>query len=90
MRVPSITSVENAIRIYYEHIELYNKDIVELFGKLSSATIVKLKSEAYNVMVRESIPSWNATAVNTRAAYLAWGLDINDLESRYEKLKQLS
>jgi len=27
--------------------------------------------------------------VNTKSAYKAWGIDINDLEKRYAKLKKL-
>lgn len=36
-----------------------------------------------------NIPCWNAQRVNTEAAYLAWGLSIDDLERRYKKLNQL-
>lgn len=39
VRVPQITSLETAIRLYYERIELSNSDIRELFGKLAPATI---------------------------------------------------
>lgn len=35
VRVPQITSLETAIRLYYERIELSNSDIRELFGKLA-------------------------------------------------------
>ena len=31
----------------------------------------------------------SATAVDTNAAYQAWGLNVNDLERRYAKIKQM-
>lgn len=32
--------------------------------------------------------NWNALAVNTDCAFEAWGLNINDLERRYIKLRK--
>ena len=32
MRIPQIKDVENALRIYYDRLELSNKDIRELFA----------------------------------------------------------
>lgn len=82
--------METAIRLYYANIELYNRDIAELFGeKIGGNRILKLKREARKKMDEENIPMWNAYAVNTKAAYKAWGLDIDDLERRYNKLKKL-
>ena len=40
-------------------------------------------------MIEHDILSYNAQAVNTEAAYAAWGLDINDLENRLKKLEKL-
>lgn len=89
VRIPQISSVQNAIRIYYENIEIGNADIKSLFGKVGSQTIVKLKEVAKKQMAEDEVPSWNAMHVNTKAAYKAWGIDIEDLEKRYKKLKQL-
>ena len=47
VRVPQITSLETAIRLYYERIELSNSDIRELFGKLAPATIKSLKTRLW-------------------------------------------
>lgn len=90
MRVPPIASLETAIRLYYEKIELYNGDIRELFGKVSGTKIARLKELGREVMRKSDIPSWNARAVNTQAAYEAWGLEIDDLERRYNRLKKLA
>lgn len=90
VRVPAITGIETAIRLFYEKNELFNKDIRELFGaKLANGTIVKLKEAARDVMNNRDIPNWNPQAVNTTAAYEAWGLDIAVLERNYSKLKKL-
>ena len=90
VRIPQLVSLETAIKLYYTHSELSNKDIVELFGKLSSATISKLKKRVYENMAEEGSQIWNANFVNTKVAYRTWGIDIDDLEYRYQKLKELS
>lgn len=87
VRVPQITSLETAIRLYYERIELSNSDIRELFGKLAPATIKSLKNKALAIMTERNTPVWNAQRVNTEIAYEAWGLNIADLERRFKKLK---
>lgn len=46
VRIPQLVSLKVAIKLYYMHNELSNKNIVELFGKFSSATISKLKIKA--------------------------------------------
>lgn len=90
VRIPQLVSIEAAIRIYYERIELTNSDIRKLFGKeRGNATIAKLKRKAREVMAENNTPIWNAQYVNTEAAYKAWGLDIADLERRYKKLSAM-
>lgn len=89
VRIPIITSIENAIFIYYSRIEIGNKDITELFGNLSSATISRLKRKAREQMAIDGVKSWTGYGVSTESAYRAWNLDINDLERRYAKLKEL-
>lgn len=90
VRIPPITDISTAIRKYYERAELDNKDIQEIFGKHSSATICKLKRLARQEMLDRNTLVWSDNRVNTRDAYTAWGLDIHDLESRYRKLKEFS
>lgn len=89
IRIPQPKSIEATIRIYYERIELSNDDIREIYGKLGSATIAKLKRKAREVMTENSRPVWNARFVNTEDAYTAWGLNIADLEKRLRKLQAL-
>lgn len=90
VRIPQLVSIETALRLYYEHTELSNDNIKELFGNLSSATISKLKKKVYIRMAEENTPIWNAKYVNTAVAYKTWGIDIDNLEFRYNKLKELS
>ena len=89
VRIPMVTSIEKAIYIYYSRIEMGNKDITELFGDLSSATISRLKQKAREQMAIDSVQSWTGYGVSTESAYRAWGLNIADLEKRYSKLKEL-
>lgn len=90
VRIPQITSINTAIRLYYEKTELTNKDIEDLFGKHSSSTIARLKNKARQKMIEDNVPVWNEQRVNTATAYKAWGLDIVDLERHNKKLKQLN
>lgn len=86
VRVPKPKSIELAIRIYYENIILTNSDIKKLFGRISNATIIKLKNIARDNMAQKGKIPYNATVVDTYSAYEAWGLDIKDLEHRYKKI----
>ena len=93
MYIPKLRSVAGAIRIYYENIELSNKEIQELFmsrqGKnISGATIIKLKDAVKKVAIEREIPVWDKGCVNTKLAFEVWGLDIDVLEKRYKKLKK--
>lgn len=90
VRIPQPQSLETAIRIFYEKTEIGSAEIRELFGIRSSATTAKLKRLARAQMAEDSVPVWNAQKVNTKSAFVAWGLDISDLETRFKKLKQLT
>ena len=87
VRVPALQDIPNAIQSYYEKHELTNRDIIALFG-CCAATAKKLKDMARELMGERDVPSWNALAVNTDCAFEAWGLNINDLERRYQKLRK--
>ena len=87
--IPSV-DIETAIRMYYENVEIGNKDIKQLFfGKVGSTLMQSLKRMAKAKMLEKGTLIWNANKVNTGAAFEAWGLDIHDLEHRYQKLKKL-
>lgn len=82
VRIPQITSIATAIRLFYEKTELTNNDIKTLFGKLANSTIARLKDKARQQMIADGVTVWNSQRVNTVAAYKAWGLNIDDLEMR--------
>lgn len=88
VRIPQIVDLSTAIRIYYSRIEVSNADIRELFGPISSVTITKLKKVAADLMNQEDVPMWNSRCVNTETAFKAWGIDIQSLERRRDKLKK--
>lgn len=90
VRIPPITSLKTAIKLFYSRTELGNADIEELFGKHSSSTIARIKRKARQRMIEQGTPVWNANRINTKVSYEAWGLDIADLEYRYKKLQELS
>ena len=84
-----IVGIDVALRIYYEHPEIGNKEIDELFGKCSSSTRVRMKNAVLEEMANQGVPQWHGNRVNTRIAYEVWGIDVKDLEYRRKKLKQL-
>jgi len=89
INIPQITSIDNALKIYYSHSELGNKEISALFGRLSSATTAKLKKLVKDEMNIRDILSYGLNKINTTVAFDVWGIDINDLEKRRKKLKTL-
>ena len=90
MYIPSITSIENALKIFYKNAEIGNKEMIVLFGNRSSATIARLKKLVKTEMIQRNIPSFCAFKVNTVVAFEVWEIDINDLEQRRQKIKELS
>ena len=84
-----VKDIGEAIRIFYERFELTSKDIKDIFGVSGSKTVSRLKAEALAVMADKGIPPWSRGCVNTECAYEAWGLNIKDLERRYQKLNKI-
>jgi hypothetical protein len=89
MNIPTITSIDNALKVYYSHSEIGNKEIAALFGRHSSATVARLKKLAKMEMNRRDMYSYGANKVNTVVAFEVWGIDVPDLEKRMKKLKEL-
>jgi len=90
MYIPSITSIENALKVYYENGEIGNKEIKLLFGNRSSATISRLKRLVRAEMTKREVPTFSANKINTVIAYGLWGIDVVELENRMKKIKELS
>ena len=89
MRIKKITSLDTAIRLYYENDELDNRDIRMLFEDMSASTITKMKNAVLAKMTEEGTVRHRRHTVNTEVAYKVWGLDIDKLEKNRAKLKKL-
>jgi hypothetical protein len=89
VNIPQITSIDTALGIFYRHSEIGNKEITALFGRLSSATVARLKATVKDEMARRDMMSYGSHKVNTAVAFAVWGLDVADLEKRRKKLKDL-
>jgi len=90
MYIPSITSIENALKVFYENGEIGNKEIKCLFGHRSTTTISRLKRLVKVEMIKREVPTFNANKINTAIAYELWGIDVIELENRMKKIKELS
>ena len=90
MNIPPITNIDVALQVYYSHSELGNKEIVKLFGRLSSATVSRLKRLAKDSMLKKGLVSYNAHRVKTDVAFEVWGIDVKDLERRRKKRQELN
>jgi hypothetical protein len=89
MNIPTISSIENALTIYYSNTEIGNKEITALFGNRSTATLSNLKKIAKDEMRKQGVLSYGRDKVNTDIAYAVWGIDVEYLEKRIKKLKTL-
>lgn len=89
VRIPQVLDVSEALVLYYEKTELSTKDIVNLFGKISESRVYKLKKIARDKMRELNKEVFNSSCVNTSAAYIAWGIDIEDLEKRFSRLSKI-
>ena len=89
MNIPQITDIETAIVIYYRYPEISTKEIMQLFNKRSKSTINRLKKIAKKQMIENNVYSHGIYRLNTECAYTAWGIDVEDLEKRRNKLQKL-
>ena len=89
MYIPKLTSIDNALKIYYNNAEIGNKEIKDLFGKLSTSTVSRLKKAVKDKMNDAGIYSYGMYKINTRIAFDVWGIDALDLEKRWKKLSEL-
>ena len=90
MNIPQIASIETALEIYYKKSEIGNQDLILLFGKLSSATICKLKKAVKAEMLKRNICSYSSYKISTEIAYEIFHINVIELENRLEKLKKLN
>ena len=84
-----IKDIDTALTIYYSYPEIGNKEMIDLFGDMASSTIAKMKKMAKERMIEEDVNSCMQFTVNTKLAYESWGIDVDELERRRNKLIKL-
>lgn len=89
VRVPQVADISAAIRLYYEHTEIGNKDIRAIFGNMGNGRIGRLKQLVLEAMHERGTVHYNAQYVNTEVAYDVWGINIDRLTAGRKKLQQL-
>ena len=89
MNIPQITDIDTAITIYYRYYEIGTNEIKQLFTRNSKSTISRLKKLAQKQMSEDNVYTHGMYKINTKSAYNAWGIDVEDLEKRRCKLKKL-
>ncbi len=90
VNIPPIGSLRTAIELYHRPQDfLFNADIHNLFPGIGTARVQQLKRLAKAITIERKGVQLNSRTVNTKDAFAAWGLDIEDLEKRYSKLKRL-
>lgn len=86
--VPQVRDIREAVKLYYEKTELTTSDIMGLFDcKRTKAQ--RLKAMAREAQAEKQIKVWDAQAVNTKTAFLAWGLQIREMEDRLGAMQRL-
>lgn len=81
--------IMEALRIYYQYIEIGNAEIRTLFRCTANDTIAKKKQPVLAKMARDSIRVHTHGHVNTRVAFEVWGIDVKELEMRRKNLIRL-
>lgn len=82
--------IDTAIKIYYLYPEIGNAEIRELFGSnLSSSTLTNYKKDVLKRQTELGVKTAVPHSVNTKTAFEVWGIDVDDLEIRRRKLKEL-
>lgn len=84
----SIKDIGVAVEAYYAHTELSTGDIANIFG-CARSTALRLKKKALELQTERGVLTFSAQCVDTECAYEAWGINIEDLERRLDKLYRL-
>lgn len=87
--IPELGSIKVAVEMYWKKPALRNADIHMLFPNIGKDTVQRLKKLARERTNELKKMQWSSTTVLTEDAFEAWGLNIENLEKRYSKLKRL-
>ena len=86
INIPRIASVKIAVKIYNENLYLGSKEIKELFPGIGSARVSALKKVANAYTRSQNRMPYSARDVLTKDAYVAWQLDIDELNAKYDEI----
>lgn len=89
MKFKAPVNIDTALRIYYQYPEIGNKEIRELFGSIGNSTISTYKKAVQKVQAEKNVMTSQICTINTEVAYEVWGINVEDLERRRDKLKAL-
>ncbi len=82
-------NIAKAVELYYLRLALSNKDLKEIFSVRSDSTIAQIKKEVLNYFADTDVNPIYGRRIKTYETFIAWGLDIHDLEIRYKKLQKI-
>lgn len=89
MKFRQPTSIDAALLVYYANTEIGNKQIRELFGNICNSTIARYKKAVLEQQAEDEVYTTGFNTVDTKTAYKVWGIDVDDLEKRRNKLRKL-
>ena len=90
MKHKAPVSIDTAIRIYYQYPEIGNAQIRELFGLSAGlSTVCRYKKPVLEAQAANGVMTAQPYTVDTETAYKVWGIDVEDLIRRREKLQKL-
>lgn len=88
VNVPQVRDLEAAVELYYSKNELAPADIRRMFGCCNkTARLLRLRGREQ--MEIDQVPTWNPNYVNTEAAFVSWGLDIEKLKKGLSTLRRM-
>ena len=90
MTRPTVKNVEAAIRIYYGKAYISCSEIEEIFGKMGSARMARLRKDVREEEINRKIPIVVPRHICTEVAFDVWGIDIDKLVKNYQKLQKLN
>jgi hypothetical protein len=85
MKPPEVAKI---VEIGLTYPEIGNQQIMELFD-ISGTYASQMKKQVQREMVSRGIYTWNPKNVNTKIAFEVWGINLEQAEKAYRKLKQL-
>jgi hypothetical protein len=89
MAVKRTDDLRLLIEIFYTMDELSTEDIKKIFPGCSLSFLNKKKLEARKQMAEENSMAWSNHCVKTTSAFNAWGINIEEIETKALKLKAL-